>query len=126
MSEINRYITDQVKVYINNCEEESSSSSSSSSLPLLQSMIVISSNSLIQSQLLEISIKGNSNFRFNDEIITFMIENLIKSNISLCSLFITHHNISDVGFIQICRLILVFALFLLSFLSISFLLTYFV
>jgi hypothetical protein len=104
MSEVNRYVVDQAKVYMDSCQEDKSYQSEDSEQ---QSMIVITSNNLIESQLTEISIKGNKNFRFTDDLVTLMVEGLTKSNISLTTLALTHHRINDVGFIQLCRLILV-------------------
>lgn len=104
MSEVNRYINDQVKLFMDNCQEDSLYSSNNTEQ---QSMIVITSNILILSQLNEIIIKGNNNLRLNDDLVTLMIEGIIKSNITLNTLSLTHHRINDVGFIQICRLILV-------------------
>lgn len=103
MSEVNRYVTDQVKVYMDICQEDKLYKDETEQ----QSMIVITSNSLILTQLNEITIKGNNNLRLNDDLITLMIEGIIKSNINLTTISLTHHRISDVGFIQICRLILV-------------------
>jgi hypothetical protein len=104
MGEANRYVVDQAKVYMDNCQDDKSYRSEDSEQ---QSMIVITSNNLMESQLTEITIKGNKNFRFTDDLVTLMVEGLIKSNISLTTLALTHHRINDVGFIQLCRLILV-------------------
>ncbi len=110
----NRYVTDQVSFLIeifqsdlSNYEERSRERENESERSELQSMIILLSNSLITTQLQEIQIKGTINFRFNDDLIGFFVEGLIKSQISLVSLSLSHHRINDIGFIQLCRLILV-------------------
>jgi hypothetical protein len=102
----NRYVSDQVKLFMDRCQGDRSYQENNTEQ---QSMIVISSNRLIESQLTEISIKGNQNFRFNDDLVTLLVEGLTQSSISLTTLSLTHHRINDVGFIQLCRLILVTA-----------------
>jgi hypothetical protein len=103
----NRYVSDQVKVFMDCCQGDSSYQDQNTEQ---QSMIVISSNCLIESQLTEIAIKGNQNFRFTDDLVTLLVEGLSQSKISLITLSLTHHRINDVGFIQLCRLILVILL----------------
>lgn len=63
--------------------------------------------SLQNSQLSSISIKGSAHFRFTDDLIHTLTEALISSKISLKSLYLRNHRITDVGVIQICQLILV-------------------
>lgn len=105
----NRYVVEQAKLYAENCQVAKSSDNEEDRDMAMEerAMIVLTSNNLMASQLTEITIQGNKEFRFTDDLVTLMVEGLIKSSISLASLALTHHRINDVGFIQLCRLILV-------------------
>ena len=103
MALINRYITDQAKTYVANCQDEEQYQETTN----FHAMLHFTSNALILSELSEISIRGSSNFRMDDETATVMVGGILTSKISLTSLVLTHHRIMDIGMIQICRLILV-------------------
>lgn len=100
----NRYIAEQIKFYTDSCQSVDLYNENDNEH---QSMLVLTSNLLMETQLTEIQIQGNRNFRFTDDLVTIMVEGLIANNISLTTLILTHHRINDVGFIQLCRLILV-------------------
>jgi hypothetical protein len=85
----------QIEAFVAACDEGSS---------IMVDKVV---NNLQVSQLSCISINGSEHFRFSDDLIHTLTEALIASKISLTSLFLRNHRITDVGVIQLCQLILV-------------------
>lgn len=73
----------------------------------LTTMVEEVTTCLQNSHLSSISIRGSAHFRFTDDLIHTLTEALITSKISLKSLYLPNHRITDVGVIQLCQLILV-------------------
>jgi hypothetical protein len=63
--------------------------------------------SLQFSQLTSISIRGSAHFRFSDDLVHTMTEAIIQCKLSIKSVCLRNHRITDVGVIQLCQLILV-------------------
>jgi len=102
MTEVSRYISDQAKAYAEYCQADEEYKEGADQ----QAMIGMTFKALLSSQLSEIVIGGSNTFRFTDSLITLMVNAILSTQLSLSSLSLTHHRISDVGLIQICRLIL--------------------
>lgn len=80
------------------------------------------SNCLQLSELSSISIKGAEYFRFTDGLVHIMTEAIIQCKLSVKTLNLRNHRITDVGAIQLCQLILVsgvYIIFDLSYLSVK-------
>ena len=61
------------------------------------------------SNLTTIDIGGSSSFRLHDMHVTFIVEAVQRSYIKLMHLRLKHHRITDLGLVQLCKLVLVYS-----------------
>ena len=73
----------------------------------LQAMVETVEISLRKSNMASISIKGNADFRFTDDLVIVLVEALVRCNFALEALRLRNHRLTEGGVIQICQLILV-------------------
>ena len=84
----NEELVPKIDIFMDSC-----ANSNIFSLDMMKAIV----DSLMNSNLQKISVKGGKSFRFEDDHIIYLTEALMKSNIQLVDLSLTYHRIT--GFI---------------------------